>query len=479
MWLKIYPDELQLEARSLDCSFWSHTLDKHPSVRKRMPRRSDKVIGGDLFNLLYKFDPEVVGEPSDAALSAWLKSRLELPEFQEIRTRTVGDKHRSALTAVRLFQELMRPKDSTFKAVAEAKSNRSLAATFADDNEQAAAAVEAIKSVQENLGEMIKEQTPDTEGMFKDGEGAYEAAKFAQALHSADEGVEAMEQFIATAEGFETSSQTDRLIELGLDENLMGTFKGQESFRKIMEAAGRIRLLAGEIKSRKPKPVPQPVGLTQGSKLEDVVPQELAFADDPELADLFDKRFHEGSLTLYDRKQKEIEGRGPIVACLDVSGSMTGTKDTWARAMLLQFARTAKEQGRGFAWLPFATHAGNIEEVTSAKNLVDMLVPRSYRSLGGGTQFHPPMYQSISFIEDQKVWENADVLFLSDGDSRISASNLAQLLKLRDQVGCKIIGALFGASWWRSDTASLLDASIVVKNPEDVEWQTELLARIV
>jgi hypothetical protein len=38
---------------------------------------------------------------------------------------------------------------------------------------------------------------------------------------------------------------------------------------------------------------------------------------------------------------------------------------------------------------------------------------------------------------------------------------------------------LFGRTAWRWDTAALLDASIIVKSPEDVSWQEELLGELV
>ena len=120
-WLSIKPSELDIKARQLDGLFWSSIANKTHQIRRLLPRRVDKVAGGDIFNVLYQWNPELRDSPPDPALAAWLKQTMQSPKFKQLRAKTVGDRHVAAGATLALFRELMRPKNSPLKAVLELK----------------------------------------------------------------------------------------------------------------------------------------------------------------------------------------------------------------------------------------------------------------------------------------------------------------------------------------------------------------------
>src|SRR6185312_10631442 len=55
----------------------------------------------------------------------------------------------------------------------------------------------------------------------------------------------------------------------------------------------------------------------------------------------------------YKLEGSESLGKGPLVVCLDKSGSMAGAADIWATAVALALLEVAQRQRRPFALLSF------------------------------------------------------------------------------------------------------------------------------
>ena len=161
MWLTIRPEELDIETKQIDTLFWSSILSKSQAIRKVLPKRADKVIGGNLFNALYQWNPKLKSDPPDPALAAWLNSTMTQPNFEQLRTKTVGDRNLSAAATVRLYKELTRPKESMIKTVAQIKENLEYMQTVESLTNQQHAGVDIVKQAQEKLGEVIRADYKD------------------------------------------------------------------------------------------------------------------------------------------------------------------------------------------------------------------------------------------------------------------------------------------------------------------------------
>ena len=120
-WIQIDPEDMVTRAKRIDTVFWSRTLEKMPVVRKKMPRMADKLIGADIFNSFYQWKPELSDKPKDKALAAWLRNMLKQEEVQFLRRQTMGDEIQSAIAAVKFYQEMMRPKKSELRNIANIK----------------------------------------------------------------------------------------------------------------------------------------------------------------------------------------------------------------------------------------------------------------------------------------------------------------------------------------------------------------------
>ena len=376
------------------------------------------------------------------------------------------------------------PNTSNLKSIVATKHNIDTLTAMIEDTEAASKAIEQIQIAQDAIAKAMilkPEDVADTSDKhalraFQDDEDA----KTGIAMTNATDGIDALVEFASIMGQGWGSSEGNRLIEFGLDENLMKTIKGQTAFKKIMQSLGRIRLMAGEIKSRKPKQSPQPMGLTQGSDLTSLVPQEYAMLGDPDLEDLFIQRFTEGNLMQYDRRIKQREGRGPIVVCIDKSGSMNGQNETNADAFFMQMVRTAQDQKRRVCLIPFATHAADPMFIENTQDLIRIATQANYAGIGRGTDFEQPLRKARLAINNEIKYKNADIIFLTDGISSLPANFIQAFLIGKNELGFRVMGVLFGSGMqWGKDMLGLLDQSIEVDNSGGMEWVEKLLERIV
>ncbi|KKL78310.1 hypothetical protein LCGC14_2026120 [marine sediment metagenome] len=475
MWLRIAPEDLETISKRIDCRFFVNTLEKYDSARRKLPKRSDKIAGGDLFQSLFQWEPELRDEALDPAFHTWMEDKFKDSAVRTLRSRTMGDNTASVFASVKLYQELMRQRESPFKTVMESKNNMDvLKATgkMTPELEQ------AMRDLQEALAQDIKDGSMP-------GAGEAEAKQLREAVKNVLGDLDSVETFAAIlpggsggggGSGYSLTGNNDRILELGLDENLMKTIKNQKQFRDIMTALGRIQVLAGRIKSRKPKPSPTPIGITQGNDLSAVLPSELAISDDPDLEDLFLKRFVEGSMMQYDRRERQLEGRGPIIVALDVSGSMMGQTEIISKAMFLQLCRTAADQHRKIAFMPFATQCGDPLYIESHYDLLQVITQGRYPGLGGGTDFNHPLKKACREI--QGAYKHADLIFMTDGMSRVSPSVVEEVKESKDRTGMRILGALFSGRW-ADDMKGLLDLSVSVNDAANLSWTEDILWKVL
>ena len=117
------------------------------------------------------------------------------------------------------------------------------------------------------------------------------------------------------------------------------------------------------------------VGLDLGNDIERVVPQELTLLSDEETSVLFDVKLAEGRLMCFEMegtqsRSREVEEElvseiedeeklGPVIVCVDTSGSMQGSPEIIAKAVTLFMATRAVSQKRNCFLINFSTNIGN------------------------------------------------------------------------------------------------------------------------
>ncbi|MEW5932486.1 MAG: VWA domain-containing protein [Bacillota bacterium] len=408
----------------------------------------------DVWAGLFKFAPELRSEvPKSLALNRRvIEEAQKLPAWQELREATRLDEWASALGAISLSDavlglvpeeerqkvaEAARMEDELerFLQQAEAFSDLARAAEEAGDPGRAndfrlraeAARAEARKA-EERLAGLPVPQLP--KGFRKEA---------GRALREAADDLEGAERF-AFSWGLDPgqAQRVDKREKFELARRL----RSDPKLRQIADLAGRMRNIAAAKQRERTKYVPsEVVGVTQGNDLSRVLPSELVRLTVPGLQPFFLRDFLEGKLLQYELKGREKEDRGPLVVCLDSSGSMAEgrrpyTKEVWAKAVLLALFWIAACQKRAFACI----HFGSKSEI----RVFEFPDPRSARPgdvaemaaffFGGGTDFETPLRKAQKLLEESE-YRKGDVIFITDGQAAVSDQFLRQFRAAKARKG--------------------------------------------
>ncbi len=187
-----------------------------------------------------------------------------------------------------------------------------------------------------------------------------------------------------------------------------------------------------------------------------MLPSELLNLEDETLEVLFYARLLEKNLLTYElRGVTFINGEetettqkrtGPVVACLDTSGSMEGVPLLKAKALLLAIANILKQEDRSLHVLLFGS-AGEVREFSMAGHNDSVgLLKFLQQGFGGGTDFETPLKHVFEIIASQKDYKKADVLMISDGDCNLSAEFTKTLNTQKEILNCMVYSVLCAGS---------------------------------
>ncbi len=205
-------------------------------------------------------------------------------------------------------------------------------------------------------------------------------------------------------------------------------------------------------------------GIRLGAHVSRMVPAEAAQLMHPLLHKVWRARLAESRLQVWDESAHLLEAvndprgntrapaatdtsareRGPMVLCVDTSGSMKGAPEQLAKAVVLEAARTARREQRACHVMAFGG-AGEVVEWSldlSAQGL-DSLLAFIGQAFDGGTDIATPIERAVALV-NHKAWHEADLLIISDGEFGATPQALATLDEARLQHGLRVEGLLIG-----------------------------------
>lgn len=132
-----------------------------------------------------------------------------------------------------------------------------------------------------------------------------------------------------------------------------------------------------------------------------------------ELEDNFYKKFIDKELLELKTDKKEL-GKGPIIICIDESGSMYGKKEIWSKAFVISCIQIALKQKRDCKVITFSDKLGKFFEFEKNKIDLNEIINFSEYFVNGNTNYDEVLEEVLVTINTSK-YKKADVLFLTDG----------------------------------------------------------------
>jgi len=270
---------------------------------------------------------------------------------------------------------------------------------------------------------------------------------------STDETANDLEQFEELAStaglhlGLSRNASAEQKIRLGQ------RLHTQEKLKRLADLVGLFKQVARAARKQPFRRRPTSVhSIERGDNLSRVLSSELATLRHPTFRRDFLRKLTDGLLQQYALNAPDPAGRGPIVACLDASGSMRGAREIWSKAIALTLLDIAKRERRSFRAIVFSGQA----EQTTVFPLLECALDRRIRPpevdidvmLGfvdefpnGGTNFEHPLRLAVESLGESR-FHRGDIIFISDGGAAISPHTQRWLDTEKERLDFKVFGIL-------------------------------------
>ncbi len=205
-------------------------------------------------------------------------------------------------------------------------------------------------------------------------------------------------------------------------------------------------------------------GVRFGASLERMLPAEAALLRHPVGRRLWRARHAEGRLLAYDTEavlvdwkpdptapspaaataaQAQSLAQGPLLLCLDTSGSMRGAPELIAKAVVIAAVRSAQASGRACRLVAFGGPGELVQRDLTGPGGLQAVLDLMGQAFDGGTDIQSPIERAIESVHEA-AWCSADVLIVSDGEFGCVASTLLRMDEARGRFGLAVHGVLVG-----------------------------------
>lgn len=208
-------------------------------------------------------------------------------------------------------------------------------------------------------------------------------------------------------------------------------------------------------------------GVTRSGDINRMLPQESAMLGHPVLKSLWHARRAEEALCTYAvegtidmalegeievEQDKEIEGAkqnsnmGPMIICLDTSGSMRGLPENIAKAIVLECLKVATEQKRQCFVYTFGGPGEIAEfELEASAKSIQKIISFLSMSFSGGTDVDGPLNRALNQCK-KNDWQKADIMLVSDGAFHADTGLKSRITRRKNKSGLTVHGVVVGGN---------------------------------
>lgn len=186
------------------------------------------------------------------------------------------------------------------------------------------------------------------------------------------------------------------------------------------------------------------VGVEVGNEVRKLLPMEYLGLAVPELESKFYRDFASRQLLQYEMIGEAEASRGPIVICIDASGSMAGAENEWARAVALALTSIAHRERRPVYIIEFS-HNVTGEWEFKVKGGIDPEVATDFACSfdGGGTDITSALIRAKEICDKHPSFKSADVVLITDGSDYMDEDDL-ELKRYFNERGVRLQGIVIG-----------------------------------
>ena len=305
---------------------------------------------------------------------------------------------------------------------------------------------EAIRAAAETAS--TAEQIQAVSGMIRDELRKQQAGTADVVCHAFQQGTDAALLMRSVQQCWSASSTENSVHNAAHDRELLERVRNNTMLLGITRQLGRMKEMLSDLrKNDYAHGRGEKYSIMRGHDLKTLLSGELALLASPATTPLFLRKYNAKGLLQYAKRERVHKGHGDIIVCLDESASTKGENAEWGKALALAVQDICAHEGRKFALIHFS---GENELRTDlflpGQYTADDLLSAAEHFFDGGTDFEAPIREALRLI-DEEMFENADILFITDGQCSISDEMAEQLQSAIQDARCSVIGLLLDANY--------------------------------
>ncbi len=467
-----------LEHYDVDIDIYNDIVDQSPVMQQTLEEGEEllptfKYLHQDIFLSLYKYKakvlPEVDMHISTRMNRGIISNLINTPEYISLRQTCRMDQFNAALGTEIIGREAI---DILREAIEKLK-----------DLDKKKDAMDRLMEEEEKIDELI-EDIGNIDELIEDakraGNGAY-AAQLEQERQAKEESVATLKAMAnKIAEDCDELIEDDELVSevsrtmgstltetgkevqevsdlceawgLGSGENCQVAFQNKKDaierirrsskLHKLTDLVGKFKESAIVEQKKKAKHGAVEIkGVTTGDKIQDTLPSDrMNLCNDITKGDFY-RRMSEHGLLQYSKESHKQKNKGPIIVCVDTSGSMQGDEEIWSKALTVGILEVAQMQKRDFACIIYSSHADKPIVIKKDEIAPQKIIDCAERFHNGGTSFEAPLNEALELIKDS-TFKNADIVFITDGDCYVSDNFSRKFKQTKEEKDFKTLGVL-------------------------------------
>ena len=192
-------------------------------------------------------------------------------------------------------------------------------------------------------------------------------------------------------------------------------------------------------------------GISMGKNLSALLPSEMALFMDESTEDIFFHKYVSNRLQIFEHQSKMLhaarslqthsaESRGPIVVCVDTSGSMSGEPSQIAFSLMMQLSEMSEKECRPCYLIAFSVHARAIDVLFDRTQLLQFFT----RPVQGDTDARSMLDNLFELLRSNTRYSHADILWVTDFRIPIPPISYLQRMEQLRQSGTRFYGLQIG-----------------------------------
>lgn len=383
-----------LEHYDIDIDIYEDIVDQSPVMQKTLEEGEEllptfKYLHQDIFLSLYKYKAKVLPETqmhiSTRMNRGIISNLINTPEYISLRQTCRMDQFNAALgteiigreaieilrNAIDNIKDLQKKKDAMDRLLEEEEKIDELIEEIGDideliedakqqGNAAYAAQLQAEKDAKEQavatLKAMANKIAEECDELLDDDEMATEISTvMGKTLDSTSQEVQEVSD-LCQAWGLGTGENCHVAFQNKKD--AIETIRHSPKLNKLTDLVGRFKESAITEQKKKAKHGAVEIkSVTVGDKIQDTLPSDRMNLCNETTKKDFYRRMTGHQLLTYSKEAHKQKNKGPIIVCVDTSGSMDGDEEIWSKALTVGILEVAQMQKRDFACIIYSSHA--------------------------------------------------------------------------------------------------------------------------